>query len=61
MERQEKLQHILYLTSGISTLTRDDDPNLRQCVQVASLSDNNKSVIDPILSGITMYSHRYEE
>lgn len=55
--------HIVDQIWNIYTETRKEKPNLRQCVQVANLTfgSNDKSVIDPILKGITTYSKRYEE
>lgn len=40
---------------------RREKPNLRNCVQVATLTDNNINNINPILQGITNYSTRYIE
>jgi hypothetical protein len=45
----------------IYTERRKEKPNLRQCVQVAILTNNDKRAIDPILQGISTYSQRYEE
>jgi hypothetical protein len=45
----------------IYTETRKEKPNLRYCRDVAILTDNNKSNIEPILQGITTYSRKYEE
>ena len=44
----------------IYTTKRQEDPNLRQAVQVASLSENNKESIDPILQGLEQYSLKFE-
>jgi hypothetical protein len=46
---------------NIYTQKRNEEPNLRQCVQVSILTDNDKATIDPILYGIAKYSRQYEE
>lgn len=40
----------------IYQVKRNEKPNLRQAVQVATLTDNDRETIDPILRGITDYS-----
>jgi len=40
----------------IYTTKRHEKPNMRQAVQIAVLTDNNKETINPILRGITDYS-----
>jgi AAA domain (dynein-related subfamily) len=45
----------------IYTEKRNEEPNMRQCVQIASLTDNTKESIDPILHGIATYSYKIEE
>ncbi len=45
----------------IYTEIRHEKPNLRQCVQVAILTGNDKKMIEPILQGISTYSQHYEE
>lgn len=39
---------------------RKEKPNMRYCRDIALLTDNNKSNIDPILKGITTYSKQYD-
>jgi AAA domain (dynein-related subfamily) len=46
---------------NIYTEKRNEEPNMRQCVQVASLTDNTKESIDPILQGIVTYSFKIDE
>lgn len=46
---------------NIYTEKRNEEPNMRQCVQIASLTDNTKESIDPILQGIATYSFKMEE
>lgn len=46
---------------NIYTEKRNEEPNMRQCVQIASLTDNTKESIDPILQGIATYSFKLEE
>jgi hypothetical protein len=45
----------------IYAIKQKKPPNLRQAVQVATLTDNTKSSIDPILAGLEKYSEEYEE
>lgn len=44
----------------IYTIERKEKPNLRYARDIALLTDNNKSNIDPILKGITTYSKQYD-
>jgi ATP-dependent Lon protease len=45
----------------IFTTKRQEDPNMRQCVQVAVLTDNTKESIDPVLQTIEKYSLKVDE
>jgi hypothetical protein len=45
----------------IYAVKQNKPPNLRQAVQVATLTGNDKSSIDPILAGLEKYSEEYEE
>jgi hypothetical protein len=40
---------------------RHENPNMRQCVQVAVITENNKIQIDKIIKGLTTYSQKYED
>jgi ATP-dependent Lon protease, bacterial type len=44
----------------IFTEKRQEDPNMRQAVQVACLSENNKESVDPILQTLEQYSLKFE-
>jgi KaiC/GvpD/RAD55 family RecA-like ATPase len=46
---------------NIYAIKQNKPPNLRQAVQVATLTTNDKSSIDPILNGLSKYSQEYEE
>jgi ubiquitin-protein ligase len=52
-----------YITSEvwrIYTEIRHENPNMRQCVQVAVITENDKKQIDRIIKGLTTYSKKYE-
>jgi hypothetical protein len=46
---------------NIYAIKQNKPPNLRQAVQVATLTDNTKESINPILQGLEKYSEEYEE
>jgi hypothetical protein len=52
-----------YITSEvwrIYTEIRHENPNTRQCVQVAVITQNDKKQIDRIIKGLATYSKKYE-
>lgn len=64
-EQYNKTQEIaFYIVDNIYriyTEERKEKPNLRYARDVAILTNNDKSVIDPILKGIAKYSKKYDE
>lgn len=65
MEQYDKTKEIaFYIVDNIYriyTEERKEKPNLRYARDVAILTNNDKSVIDPILKGIAKYSKKYDE
>ena len=65
MEQYNKTPEIaFYIVDNIYriyTEERKEKPNLRYARDVAILTNNDKSVIDPILKGIAKYSKKYDE
>jgi hypothetical protein len=61
MAKLMRLRITLRIKYGLFTEKRNEEPNMRQCVQVANLTDNTKESIDPILQGIATYSFKFEE
>jgi hypothetical protein len=58
---KEIAYYIVDCVWNIYAIKQNKPPNLRQAVQVATLTDNTKQSIDPILQGLEKYSEEYEE